>query len=94
MSLAAGETGTVRVFTTMNRGFTPEEIAQRAIDRIISVGDQSHPLLLEQARAFKAQIHAVLIQYLREAQESERQTICGKLNEQGLGELADLIRRL
>lgn len=83
--------GGVKVFTTDNRGFTPEEIAERAIDKIIYVGDKSHPVIAEQARAFKEHIKHVLIHYLREAQESERITISAKLSQAGHPEIATLI---
>lgn len=83
--------GGVKVFTTDNRGFTPEEIAERAIDKIIYVGDKSHPVITEQARAFKEHIKHVLIHYLREAQESERITISAKLSQAGHPEIATLI---
>ena len=84
----------VKVLTTSGRGFTPEEIAERAIDKVIYVGDKSHPLIAEQARAFREQIKKVLIFYLAEAQQSERTTICAKLSLQGYEELAQLIRSL
>jgi hypothetical protein len=37
------EVGSVSVFTTDNRGFDAEEIADRAIDKIIFVGDTLVP---------------------------------------------------
>lgn len=83
--------GSVNVFTTNNRGFTAEEIAERALDKIIYVGDQSHPAIAEQARAFKQYIHQVLVQYLREAQECERITLAAKLSQAGHPEIAKLI---
>lgn len=83
--------GAVNVFTTDNRGFTADEIAGRALDKIIYVGDQSHPVIAEQARAFKEHIRHVLVQYLREAQESERITISAKLSQAGHPEIAKLI---
>jgi hypothetical protein len=86
--------GEVKVYTANHRGFTPEEIAERAIDKVIYVGDKSHPLIAEQARAFREQIKKVLIFYLAEAQQSERTTICAKLSLQGYEELAQLIRSL
>ncbi len=86
--------GEVKVYTANHRGFTPEEIAERAIDKVIYVGDKSHPLIAEQARAFREQIKKVLIFYLAEAQQSERTTICAKLSLQGYEELANLIRSL
>ena len=92
----AGEVqlGQVKVFTSSHRGFTPEEIAERAIDRFIYVGDKSHPLIAEQARAFREQIKQMLIFYFREAQEAERITIAAKLTHNGYDELATLIRSL
>lgn len=86
--------GEVKVFTTNHRGFTPEEIADRAIDKIIYVGDKSHPLIAEQARAFRENIRKMLVFYLTEAQQAERTTICAKLSLQGYEELANLIRSL
>ena len=83
--------GAVNVYTTDNRGFTAEEIAERALDKIIYVGDKSHPVIAEQARAFKEHIKHVLVQYLREAQQSERITICAKLSQAGHPEIAKLI---
>ena len=88
------ELGTVRVFTTVDRGFTPEEIAERAIDKIIHVGERSHPLLLEQAKAFREQIRAVLIHYLAEAQQNERMTIAAKLRAAGHPSIADFLGEL
>jgi hypothetical protein len=83
----------VVVHTADYRGHTPEEIAERALDKIIYVGKDSNPLLLEQAKAFKDGIRAVLIHYLREAQTAERTTICGHLIKGGHADLAEIIRR-
>jgi len=88
----ASEVGSVRVWTTEHRGYTPEEIAERAMARILYIGDQSHPLLRQQAHAFREQLYVVLVQYLREAQESDRLTVCEELRKLGLDELAILIK--
>ena len=42
LSLSVGD---VMVHTTNNRGFTPEEVASRCVDRIISISDQANPVL-------------------------------------------------
>lgn len=89
-----GSVGIVKVFTTVDRGFTAEEIAERAVDKIIHVGDKSHPLVAEQARAFKDSIRKVLVHYLDEAQRNERMTIQARLRETGLSKIADLIGEL
>jgi len=94
MNASVSSVGSVQVFTTDHRGFTPEEIAERALDRIIYVGDKSHPAIIEQAKVFREQIRGVLIHYLKEAQDSERLTICGQLIRQGHEDLAEIIRRL
>ena len=54
--------GDITLATVSNRGFTPEELAERALDRIIHVGGNSHPLIQEQAEAFKDQIRGVLVE--------------------------------
>tara|TARA_R110000868_G_scaffold221541_2_gene473296 strand:- start:550 stop:840 length:291 start_codon:yes stop_codon:yes gene_type:complete len=91
---ATSDIGNVMVHTTSYRGHTPEEIAERALAKIISVGGQCDPVLRDQALAFKSYINNVLITYLREAQREERTTICGKLILNGQADLADIIQRL
>jgi len=86
--------GSVNVLTVDNRGWNPEELADRAVNRIISIGDSSHPLVAEQARAFREHIRQVLVHYIREAQDSERTTICAKLRVQGHADLAHIIEDL
>jgi len=83
--------GNVLVHTTSNRGFTPEEIAERALDKIISVGSQSNPIIRDQAEAFRNQIRAVLIFYMNEAVRSERTTIAAKLRNAGHSELINIL---
>ena len=84
----------VKVYTTNNRGYTPEEIAERTIEKIIYVGKDSHPAIIEQAMAYREAIHKVLVECLAEAQQSERITICTKLDQQGLSNIADTVRSL
>ena len=43
----------VEIHTTNNRGFTPEEVAKRCVDKIVEVGDNAPPVIRDQARAFK-----------------------------------------
>ena len=86
--------GNVMVHTTNNRGFTPEEVASRCVDRIISISDQANPVLQQQAHAFKNNIEAVVAGYIKEAIQSDRTTIYNALNDAGEPKLAELIRRL
>lgn len=94
MYQAEAQLGSIKVLTVDNRGWNPVELADRAVERIISIGDSSHPLIAEQARAFREHIRQVITFYLKEAQNSERTTICAQLDQRGHRDLADIIRKL
>ena len=83
--------GSVFVETTQSRGWTPEELAVRAADKIIYVGDQSHPAVQAQARAFKENVKEVVAFYLKEAVEQDRATIAIRLREAGHPDLVHLL---
>ena len=86
-----GESGGIQVATKDFGGFTPEEVAERALDKIIQVGDQSHPLVREQAIAFRNHIREVLVFYMNEAVKFDRVTLAHKLREAGHPELIKLL---
>lgn len=88
---ASGALGIVEVQTTNGRGFTPEEIAERALDKIIYVGSNAHPAIRDQAEAFKDHIRAVLVFYLHEAVRSDRVTLSNKLREAGFPEMIPIL---
>lgn len=94
MSLSQANIGSVIVHTTHHRGATPEELAARAVDRIIYVGKDSHPAIIQQAVAYKESIEKILVLYFQEAQAAERTTICGKLALQGRDDLVELIKNI
>lgn len=83
--------GGVTVETTSGRGFTPEEIAERALDKIIYVGSNAHPAIRDQAEAFKDHIRSVLVFYLHEAVRSDRVTLSNKLREAGFPEMIPIL---
>lgn len=87
------EFGDVKVLTTDSRGFTPEEIAERALNKIISVGETSHPAIRDQAVAFRDYIRQVLVYYMYEAIKSDRTTQMFKLRESGHPELVKLLEQ-
>jgi hypothetical protein len=93
-SVGLGSVGSVVVSSVDGRGWTPEEIAERALDKIIYVGKESHPAIVDQANAFKEQIRGVLQFYLREAATQERATICAKLQHNGNADIANLVRSI
>jgi len=84
----------VKVKTTSNRGFTPEELAEHALEKIVSVSDNADPIVREQARAFQDRIRHVLIHYLKQAARSDRTTVCAALDAAGQPKLSEMIRRL
>jgi hypothetical protein len=86
-----GESSGIQVFTKDHGGFTPDELAGRALDKIIQVGDNSHPLVREQALAFREHIRAVLVFYMNEAVKFDRVTLAYKLKEAGHPELIKLL---
>ena len=72
------ELGVVKVFTTNNRGFTPDEIAGRAVDWLLRINNRS-------------ELRRVLTQYFQEARDSERTDLRHKLNENGFSDAAKLL---
>ena len=84
----------VNIQTTENRGFTPDEVAERCVDKLISVSDNAHPAIRDQARAFSKHVETLVAYYMRQAIRSDRTTVCNALIDAGHPQLAELIRRL
>ena len=91
--LKLSETPIVTVQTTQNRGFTPDEVAERCVNKLISVSDSAPPAIRDQARAFQKHMEKVVAFYMREAIRSDRTTVYNKLLDAGHPELAEAIRR-
>lgn len=72
MFSSTGFIGTVSVLTTSGRPHSPEEWAKLATNKIISVGDRSHPVITEQARAYREQIEQVISYYIAQAINADR----------------------
>lgn len=83
--------GNFKVETTSYRGFTPEELAVHAVDKIVYVGSQSHPAIRDQAEAFKKQVEAVILHYLKQAVASHNTTIANRLTQAGHPELIKIL---
>ncbi len=88
------DTPIVGVRTTDNRGFTPDELAEQCVEKIILVSDTAHPGIRDQARAFSKHVEKLIAFYMRQAIRSDRTTVYNALNDAGHPELAELIRRL
>lgn len=83
--------GGVQVMTTSGRGSTPEEVAERALNKIIYVGSQTHPAIRDQAEAYREDIRKVLVFYFKEVVKSDRVTLANKLRQAGHPELVKLL---
>ena len=84
----------VGINTTANRGFTPDELAEQCVQKIISVSDSTHPGVRDQARAFSKHVETLVAAYMRQAIRSDRTTVCNAIKDAGHPQLAELIRRL
>tara|TARA_R110002167_G_scaffold141657_1_gene329951 strand:- start:142 stop:438 length:297 start_codon:yes stop_codon:yes gene_type:complete len=84
----------VSVKSTDKRGFTPEELAEDCVSKIISVSDTALPGIRDQARAFERHMETVVAHYMRQAIQSDRTTVYNALIDAGHPQLAELIRRL
>ncbi len=88
------EVGSVVVATTQDKGHDPEFWAKAAADRIVSVGGNCHPLIAQQAEAFKESVQATAVFYIKEAIKSDRTTLIAELEKQGHADMANIIRSL
>ena len=94
LSMELPPTFKVDVQTTNNRGFTPEEIAERCVDRIVSVSDQADPMVKAQAHAYKQELIKTVTFYMKEAINSDRVTVYNAIKDAGYDKLAEHIRRM
>ncbi len=88
------EVGSVLVSTTQDKGHDPEFWAKAAADRIVSVGGNCHPLIAQQAEAFKQSVEKTVEFYIKEAIKSDRTTLIADLERQGHADMANIIRSL
>jgi hypothetical protein len=81
----------VQIMATSGRGFTPEEVAERALNKIIYVAEDANPVIKEQAQAYRDHIRQVLVHYMKEAIKSDRTTLANILTNAGHPELVKLL---
>lgn len=93
MFSAAGgvQLGEIMATAVSGRGFTPEEVAEQALTKIISVGGNCHPVIRDQAEAFKDQIRGVLVHYMHQAVRSNHTTLANRFRAAGHPELVKLL---
>ena len=86
--------GSVGVKTTNNRGFTPEEVAELCVDRLMIVSNDAPPAIRDQALAHKERMKAVIAVYMKQAIQSDRTTVYNAIKDSGNPKLAEYIRRM
>jgi hypothetical protein len=60
----------------------------------VSVGGNCHPVIAEQAEAFKEMVQTLVCLYMKEAIKSDRTTLIAELEKQSQPEMANILRRL
>jgi hypothetical protein len=93
-SVGASEIGNALVFTSDNRGHSPEDMAEMALNKIMMVSDTAPPVIRDQAYAHRQRLKEVLIYYMNKMCQSERTTIWALMKQQGHDDMAEIIRRL
>lgn len=84
----------VDVLATSGRGMTAEEVAELALNKLISISDAAPPEIAAQAKAFKERMRMVLVHYMRQAIASDRTTVYNILKDAGHPDIAETIRGL
>ena len=86
--------GDVVVKTTERRGLSPEALAERAVEQIVSVSSSVDPVVRQQAEAFRNRIYHVVLGIIKQAIKSDRTTLINEFIQQGQSDTADILRRL
>ena len=95
LSVDAGITlGEAVVRTSDDGGFSPDQVAEMAVEKIIHVSDGTIAPLRDQAHAFKKNIQAILLHYMKFAIEQDRATVCAELRKAGYDDLAKHFRSI
>ena len=88
------QAGSVKVVTTQNTGLSIEHWAERLLDRILFVGNETNPFIKEQALAYKDALRAAIVLHMRQAIKSDRTTLYNLFIKQGHNDMAEILRRL
>jgi hypothetical protein len=94
MFIGSASPGAVSVMTSTNGGHSSEQVAELCVDRLIRVADTAPPELAMQARAFREQMLAVVLHYVKMAAAEDRSTVVAKLEQAGFSDLSKQIKGL
>ena len=84
----------VDIQTTDNRGQTPEEVAERCVNKLIGISNNAHPAIKEQAHAYRKEMEKIIAIYMRQAIKSDRTTVYNAIKDSGNPKLAEYVRRM
>lgn len=93
-NVGVSQAGKVNVMTSDKGGLNNEQLADLAVDKIVSISDEAPPHIRQQANQFREHLKKVLYHYLVLARGEERATIVHILRSNGQKEMAEYIRRL
>ena len=79
----------VDIQTTDNRGQTPEEVAERCVNKLIGISNNAHPAIKEQAHAYRKEMEKIIAIYMRQAIKSDRTSVYNSIKESGNPKLAE-----
>lgn len=83
-----------KVTVTISSGSrTAEEWADLAMNKIVYIGENAHPVIRAQAEAFQARIRAVLVNYFKMVAEEQKSSDILFVQESGAVGLAEEMRR-
>ena len=93
-NVGISQAGNVNVMTSDKGGLTNEQVADLAVDKIVSISNDATPHIRQQANQFREHLKKVLYHYLLLARKEERASIVHILRSNGQKEMAEYIRRL
>tara|TARA_R100001015_G_C4609944_1_gene165255 strand:+ start:1213 stop:1500 length:288 start_codon:yes stop_codon:yes gene_type:complete len=93
-NVGISQAGKVNVMTSDKGGLSNEQLADLAVDKIVSISDDAPSHIRQQANQFREHLKKVLYHYLLLARNEERGTIIQALRSSGHKEMAEYIRRL
>lgn len=90
-SVGGVHVGGVTANTVSGRGFTPEELVDHTLNKIIYIGNQSDPVIRAQAQAYREQIRSVLLGAMHQVIKSNHTTLANRFRAAGHPELIKLL---
>ena len=93
-NVGISQAGSVNIMTSDKGGLTNEQIADLAVDKIVSISDEAPAHIRQQANQFREHLKKVMYYYLLLARREERGSIIQVLESSGHKEMAEYIRRL